>query len=89
MRRLVAVVAAEGIPTWYDDDIEPGQRFVRIILRRVEACAAVVVVTPASMAWHWVDTAMTYAAARHKPIVALCSTCATPPSGWPGSTGRT
>lgn len=70
VQRLAVFLTTEGIAVWFDNSIETGERFARIIQRQIDTCPAVIVVmTPAAMASEWVDIEITYAAAKRKPIM--------------------
>jgi hypothetical protein len=75
VQRLAAFLTAEGIAVWFDNSIETGERFARIIQRQIDTCPAVIVVmTPAAMASEWVDIEITYAVAKRKPIMPVLLT---------------
>jgi WD40 repeat protein len=70
--RLAGHLTAQGIPVWYDYEIETGDHFAAVIQEKLDTCAAVVVVlTPDSMASPWVNREISYAIAEGRPVLPL------------------
>jgi WD40 repeat protein len=72
VQKLAAHLDEHGIPYWYDDHINPGSRFDREILQKIEQCAAfVVVMTPAANESDWVMDELDYAKAKDRELVPI------------------
>lgn len=69
---LAAFLTAAGLPVWLDRSIDPGERWQQVIRRRIDGCAAfVVVMTPAAENSDWVSREITRAERAGKPILPL------------------
>ncbi len=71
-RKLAQAIREHGFSVWLDDRIEGGERFPTEIERRIDDCAAfVLVVTPESSDSDWVSNELIHARDRKKKIVPL------------------
>jgi hypothetical protein len=69
---LTAFLNASGLHAWFDKAIDPGERWERLIRRRIDNCAAfVVVMTPSAETSDWVAREITRAEKASKPIFPL------------------
>lgn len=70
--KLAAKLRSEGIDVWYDDSIEHGERFDKVINERIDACHVyLVVMSRSSDQSHWVHGELGRARSRSKPILPL------------------
>jgi WD40 repeat protein len=70
--RLAAYLATQGVPVWYDHEIELGDQFTRRIQNQIDQSIAVIVVmSHAAVASQWVEREIFYAMGRNRPILAL------------------
>lgn len=80
MRDLAAHLTANGVPTWYDNEIESGAFFAEKISQAIESSAAIIVVlTPEAAASIWVNREIAHAEHLGKPIHVLRPG----PTSWP------
>jgi hypothetical protein len=69
---LAAFLADAGVSAWFDQSIESGQPWQRVLQEQLDTCAGVVVVmTPAAEASKWVQREIQWAEAQAKPILPL------------------
>jgi hypothetical protein len=72
VKRLVEFLRAEGIPTWFDRDLEPGEQWVTMLQERIDSCAAFVpVMTAAGERSGWIQNEIAYADRKSKRIMPL------------------
>jgi len=70
--RLARYLDDEGIPVWFDHEIISGERWRQVIRRKIDSCAAVIVVmTPHAAESRWVAREIAYAEEKGKPIYPL------------------
>jgi hypothetical protein len=70
--RLVAHLAANGVPVRYDRMIKPGQRWPEAIPDMIETCGAfVLVMTPAAQQSRVIRDELLHAESRHRPVMTL------------------
>ena len=69
---LVAALDAAGVPWWYDERLEGGDRFGRVLAERIDGCAAfVLVMSPAAAASAYVAKEVRRAQRSRRPIYPL------------------
>jgi hypothetical protein len=72
VERLGRHLAAAGISVWYDYRIEPGDKFDEVLMQRIDACPAfIIVLTPAARESEWVNRELNYAVGRKRPLLPL------------------
>jgi serine/threonine protein phosphatase PrpC len=72
VRRLAARLTRLEIPAWYDDGIEPGDRWTDVIAEQIETCGTfVVVMSPSSGRSRWVKREIIHAEQSSRRIVPL------------------
>jgi len=69
---LVAALDAAGVPWWYDERLESGDRFGRVLAERIDGCAAfVLVMSPDAAASAYVAKELRRAQHARRPIYPL------------------
>ncbi len=72
VEELAAHMESHGVKVWFDYRIGDGERWRDVIQRKVEDCAAMLVVmTPSAEDSRWVENEIDLADARGKPIMTL------------------
>jgi hypothetical protein len=72
-RRLAAYLRDEHcVPVWMDDEIAMGDRWDTVLQKKIDGCAALIVVmTPAAASSHWVAEEVAHARNLGKPVLPL------------------
>jgi TIR domain len=70
--RLAPYLEAHGVRCWYDHQIVAGDQFLQLIQKKIDACAAfVVVLTPEALGSPWVIRELAYALEVGRPVLPL------------------
>jgi hypothetical protein len=80
VRRLAGHLRGAGLPVWFDEAINVGDRFGAEIQQQIDHCfALIVVLTPAATASRWVIREISYADDLDKPLFPLLLATCVPP----------